>query len=103
MSAEFIKMISELHEERFNAHLADIVKNKTPCGVFFSFGLNFSPVMKHSPEIYSVYEMLGSDESKKVFRAVIKGRLTGRVSEYRFAPEPQYFLKGFYPSARITV
>ncbi len=184
MSAEFIKMISELHEERFKMHLVELVKNQTPCGVFFSFGFNssraaknvqmiikakvnltcaivldtvqeeqlkdlielpvvtldnvpflnekpktvlilnelrdpafipyfaqygikmikfiqndnFSPVMKHLPEIFSVYEMLGSDESKKVFRAVIKGRLTGRVSEYRFAPEPQYFLKGFTPN-----
>ena len=189
MSAEFIKMISELHEERFNVHLAKMAQNRTPCGVFSGFdfnpenlakniqilvknGLNvscaivitdmqtnalknivdvpiitlenfpnfneenslvakpqavfmthefkdlsftqyfarcgiemlttsddevFLRIMKHLPEIYSVYEMLGSDESKKVFCAAIKGYLTGKISDYRFAPEPQYFLNGFLP------
>lgn len=190
MSAEFIKMISELHEERFNMHLAELVTNRTPCGIFFGFvtipsnaaanvqsfiktGLNvtcavvladvqanalrnlvdvpvitlddfphfgeenfpvkpqevfiinslsdftftsyftrhrievlsssdgksFLNTMKHLPELYSVYEMLGSDESKKVFCAAIKGDLTGKISDYRFAPESQYFLEGFLPSA----
>lgn len=56
-------------------------------------------MMKHLPELYNVYEMLGSDESKKVFCAAIKGRLTAKVSDYRFAPETQYFLEGFTPSA----
>ena len=37
MSAEFIKMISELHVERFNVHLADMIKNRTSCGIFFGF------------------------------------------------------------------
>ena len=58
----------------------------------------FHFMMMHLPELYSVYNMLGSDESKKVFLAVIKGRLTGKISNYRFAPEPQYFLEGFTPS-----
>ena len=190
MSANFIKMISELHTERFNVHFGELVTNRTPCGIFFGFvmipseaaenvqrliktGLNVScaivladvqanalrnlvdvsvialedfphfgeenfPVkpqevfianslidlsftsyfagydievltlsngesflnaMKHLPELYSVYEMLGGDESKKVFCAAIKGDLTGKISDYRFAPEPQYFLEGFTPSA----
>lgn len=47
MSAEFIKMISELHEERFNVHLAELVKNRTPCGIFFSFGFNSSNAAKN--------------------------------------------------------
>ena len=190
MSAEFIKMVSELHEERFNVHLANIAQNQTPCGIFAGFdfnpeitavnintlvktGLNvtcaiviadmqaealkdftdmpiitlenlqnfdkenfpfvkpqkiflmrslkdfiFTPffarygieslktsdgekflfMMKHLPELYSVYEMLGSDESKKAFCAAIKGNLTGKISDYRFAPEPQYFLSGFLPN-----
>ena len=190
MSANFIKMISELHAERFNMHLSDLVTNRTPCGIFFGFvmtpsnaavnvqmllntGLNVScavvladiqadmlkcfvdvpvitledfprfgeenfPVkpqevfiasylvdlaftsyftrhgievltlsdsesflnaMKHLPELYSVYEMLGGNESKKVFCAAIKGDLTGKISDYRFATEPQYFLEGFLPNA----
>lgn len=190
MSANFIKMISELHAERFNVHLAELVTNRTPCGIFFGFvmipseaagnvqrlikagvnvtcavvladvqanalrnlievpvialedfphfgeenfpikpqevfmtggdlglaftsyftrhgievitlsdGESFLNAMKHLPELYSVYEMLGSDESKKVFCAAIKGDLTGKISDYRFAPEPQYFLEGFLPSA----
>lgn len=190
MSASFIKMISELHTERFNMHLAELITNQTPCGIFFGFvmipsdaasnvqtllktGLNvtcavvladvqanalrklvdvpvialedfprfgeenfpvkpqevfttygglplvftsyfarygmevlstsdgekFLFMMKHLPELYSVYNMLGDDESKKVFCAAIKGELTGKISDYRFAPEPQYFLKGFLPNA----
>ena len=59
----------------------------------------FSLVMKHLPELYAVHESFIDDESKKSFRAVIRGRLTGRVSDYRFAPEPQYFLDGFLPTA----
>lgn len=189
MSAEFIKMISELHLERFNAHIQKLANDKTPCGIFFGFvvvpsnvvtcvqnfrnrGINLSCVivladvqantlrkfinvpvitledfpsfgeenfpvkpqkvfssgglkdlaftdyftrydmeilmysddgqfffmMTHLPELYSVYNMLGSEESKKVFRAAIKGRLTAKISDYRFAPEPQYFLEGFTPN-----
>lgn len=56
-------------------------------------------VMKNLPELYAVYEMLGSDESKKVFCATIKGNITRKISDYRFAPEPQYFLAGFEPTA----
>ena len=185
MSAEFIKMISELHEERFNVHITELIQSRTPCGIFFGFdfnpqaaaatvqsiinvGLNltsvvvisyvqaeqlkdlinvpvlalenfqnledkpkiifimdgiketaFAPyfarygietiklmssdnfpfIIEHLPELYSVYEMLGSDESKKVFCAAIKGNMTSKISDYRFAPEPQYFLNGFLPDA----
>lgn len=59
----------------------------------------FSLVMRNLPALYSVYEMLGSDESKKVFCAAIKGRLSGKIRDYRFAPEAQYFLEGFAPNA----
>lgn len=189
MSVEFIKMISELHSERFNGHIQKLAQDKTPCGIFSGFevvpsnvanyiqnlrnrGINFSCVivladvqantlrkfinvpvitledfpsfgeenfpvkpqevfsygglkdlaftdyftrygmevlthsddgqfffmMTHLPELYSVYNILGTDESKKVFRAAIKGRLTAKISDYRFAPEPQYFLEGFTPT-----
>lgn len=57
----------------------------------------FTFAMKHLPELYDVYNLLGSDESKKVYCAAIKGRLTGKISDYRFATEPQYFLNGFMP------
>ena len=50
------------------------------------------------PELYKVYEMLADEESKKVFLASIKGKLTGQVQDFRFAPEPQYFLEGFLPT-----
>lgn len=184
MSASFIKMVSELYKQRFNVKIENMIKNRTPCGIFFGFNFNsqaaaenvqiiinagvnikcavvispvqeeqlknlinvpvvaldnfpsfeekpkaifivndisdavflpcfsrygidffkiyddsFPFVMEHLPELYSVYEMLGSDESKKVFRAVIKGNVTGKISDYRFAPEPQYFLNGFFPNA----
>ena len=53
----------------------------------------------HLPELYSVHEMFADEESKKVFRASITGDLTRTLQEYRFAPEPQYFLNGFFPTA----
>ena len=193
MSAEFVKMVSELHSERFNVHLGKLVAKQPPVGVFFGFvmipsnvakivkmmsktGLNvtcvivladrvadmlknfvdvpvvalediehlgeenfpvkpqeiffasylidfvFSPYfirhgmevlfatgtgttevfvnyMKHLPELYAVHESFIDDESKKVFRAAIEGLLTSKLSDYRFAPEPQYFLDGFTPNA----
>ena len=194
MSAEFVKLISDLHTERFNAHLAQLATNQTPVGIFFGFvmkpsdaakniqmlkkiSLNvncaivladrqaeilrnfidvpvvaledisrfgeenfpvkpqevflaelmrdraftpyfwqhgievittfqsgaqeeyFSFMIKHLPELYAVHESFIDDESKKVFRAAIKGRLTGKLSNYRYAPEPQYFLDGFTPTA----
>ena len=185
MSAEFIKMVSELQFERFNMHMSESIRNRTPVGIFFGFDFNpkvvvanvqmflnnklnvtcvivlvdaqadalknlvsvpvikleefprfdeeskprtmlvfsglkdlsfvkffsnygvevlinsddgkFFFYMKHLPELYSVYNMLGSDESKKVFRAAIKGGVTGKISDFRFAPEPQYFLHDFTP------
>ena len=191
MSAEFVKLISDLHTERFNAHLAQLATNQTPVGIFFGFVMkpsdaakniqmlkkislnvncaivladrqteilrNFIDVpvvaledisrfgeenfpvkpqeifltikiqdcafvpyftrhgieslfnagkakkfldyMEHLPELYAVHESFIDDESKKVFRAAIKGRLTGKLSNYRYAPEPQYFLDGFTPTA----
>lgn len=53
--------------------------------------------MAHLPELYTVHEMLADDESKKVFRASIIGRESNLLSDFRFAPEPQYFLNGFLP------
>ena len=185
MSAEFIKMVSDVQFERFNVSLLALSQTKAPCGIFFGFhfnaqaivsniqyliqqGLNvtcvivlvdaqaklikdlmdvsvvtledlpkldknlkpqnififsglkdfafvpyftaqgvdsfgqsdvnkFTLMMKHLPELYNVYNMLGSEESKKVFCAAIKGRLTAKIGDYRFAPEPQYFLNGFMP------
>ena len=190
MSADFIKMVSEIHTERFQAHVQALARDKTPCGIFFGFvlvpadvayhvqglrswGINLSCVivladvqanalkkfvdvpvitledfprfgeenfpakpkeifginglhdaafvpffarhgmevlthsddgqffflMTHLPELYSVHESLADDESKKVFRASIKGDITGKLGDYRFALEPQYFLDGFTPAA----
>ena len=193
MSADFIKLISDLHSERFNVHLGELVTKKTPVGIFFGFnvipsnvvanvktlvntgfnltcvvviadrvadvlknfvdvpvvaledissfgaenfpvkpqeifimgylidlsfapyfirhgievlalfnenekGTYFNSVIKNLPEIYAVHESLIDEESKKVFRASIKGQLTGKISDFRFAPEPQYFLDGFLPT-----
>lgn len=75
----------------FSRHGMEVLTHSDD-GIFFF-------MMTHLPELYGVHEMLGSDESKKVFRAAIKGRLTGKISDYRFAPEAQYFLEGFAPMA----
>ena len=53
---------------------------------------------QYLPELYSVYEMLSDEESKAVYRAYLTGNLTGRISDYKFALESQYFLEGFMPT-----
>ena len=194
MSAEFVKLVSDLHTQRYSEHLVQLTTNQTPVAIFFGFEVvpadvakdiqlfvnakmnitcvivladrqaevlkNFVDVpvvvledisrfgeenfpdkpqeiflaelmrdraftpyflqhgievistlyaeeqpqyfafmMQHLPELYAVHEMLADDESRNVFRAVIKGRLTGKMSCYRYASEPQYFLDGFTPTA----
>ena len=56
--------------------------------------------MKHLPELYAVHEMFAEDESKKVFRAAITGKLTNVIKDFRYAPEPQYFLNGLFARRR---
>ena len=58
----------------------------------------FNFYMKHLPELYDVHEMLADDESKKIFRAAITGRITQNVNDFIFAEEYQYFLNGFLPT-----
>ena len=58
----------------------------------------YNNYLKHLPELYDVHELLADDESKKVFCAAITGKITNIVQDFRFAPEPQYFLKGFLPT-----
>ena len=55
--------------------------------------------MKHLPELYAVHEMLADDESKKVFRAAITGRITRVMQDFIFTSEHEYFLNGFLPEA----
>ncbi len=54
--------------------------------------------IQHLSDLYTVHEMFSDEESKKVFRASIKGKLTYRIEDFRYAPEPQYFLEGFFPT-----
>ena len=54
--------------------------------------------MKHLPELYNVHEMLADEESKKAFRSYMNARVTNVLNDFRFAPEPQYFLEGFLPA-----
>ena len=37
MSADFIKMISEIHSERFLVQVQNLIRNKIPCGFFTGF------------------------------------------------------------------
>ena len=58
----------------------------------------YSFFMDHLSDLWEVHEMFDEEESKKVFRAFTKGRITQRIEDFRFAPEPQYFLDGFLPT-----
>lgn len=39
MSAEFVKLISDLQSERFNVHLMELAMNQTPVGIFTALNL----------------------------------------------------------------
>ena len=54
--------------------------------------------MSNFSRLYEVYKMFEDEESKKVFIAYIKGRITERLKDFRFAPEPQYFLQNCFPT-----
>lgn len=54
-------------------------------------------VNEHLPELYDTYSLLKDEESRRVFRHTLTACISGRVSDYRFAPEAQYFLEGFTP------
>ena len=53
--------------------------------------------MKNLPALYEVHELLADEESKIAFRAYMTARVTNVLNDFRFAPEPQYFLEGFFP------
>jgi len=53
--------------------------------------------MKHLPELYEVHEMLADDESKRIFRAAITGRITRLMQDFIYTDEHEYFLNGFFP------
>lgn len=53
--------------------------------------------VEHLSELYNTHEMFADEESKAVFRAYVTGKVTGKISDYKFAPESQYFLEGFLP------
>lgn len=57
----------------------------------------YSLVMSQLPQLYQAYSLLGDEESRAVFRAAMLARVTLRNGDYRFAPEAQYFLPGFFP------
>ncbi len=54
--------------------------------------------MKNLPALYEVHELLADEESKIAFRAYMTARVTNVLNDFRFAPEPQYFLEGFIPA-----
>ena len=39
MSVEFVKMISQLHNERYLVQVNNVISNKISCGLFFGFEL----------------------------------------------------------------
>ena len=109
--------VPHLGEENFpvkprEVFLVELMKDRSFAPYFFRHGIEvitmlfsgaqpeyFSLIMEYLPELYAVHESFIDDESKKVFRAAIEGLLTSKLSDYRFAPEPQYFLDGFTPNA----
>lgn len=63
----------------------------------------YSEMMENLPQLYEAYSLLGDKESREVFRAAMLARVTLRNSDYKFAPEAQYFLPGFLPQENDIV
>lgn len=80
------------HFARYGVKMISSINAEVAEGLYNNYAM-------HLPELYSVHEMFADEESKKVFRASIIGDLTKTLQDYRFAPEPQYFLNGFFPTA----
>lgn len=189
MSADFIKIVSELHNQRYLMQINNLITRKVPCGIFYGINSNlynavntvemlkraginltclciidysqapndewknavsvpivtlselpnvnakpsvifnfsyhsdyafedyfnrmgmytitlqdtgaaeqdYNLFVQHLSDLYSVHEIFADEESKAVFRASIKGKVTKSVRDFRYAPEPQYFLAGFTP------
>ncbi|WP_051586360.1 FkbM family methyltransferase [Selenomonas sp. AE3005] len=51
----------------------------------------------HITDYFDEYMLLADDESKETYLAVIRERMNGQLTEFRFAPEPQYMLCGYMP------
>lgn len=49
------------------------------------------------PRLYETYSCFEQEESRKAYLAVILGKISNRIHDYHFAPEPQYMLEGFLP------
>lgn len=184
MSENFIKMVSEIHNQKYLSKIKFILSQKIPCGFFTGFNLrgdisevvntfksngfnlncictldaaqtgggidipivtledfpNFEPkppqmfyfdefknnafieffsrygvqffsmanteyadrlynfYFQNLEKLYRAYKIFDEEESKKVFLETIKGKLTKQIKDFRFAPEPQYFLEGFFPT-----
>ena len=84
-----------------NPALIDFFKN-SGTNMFYIANADYTEAiynfyMQNLPALYNSYEMLADEESKKVFTAAIKGSLTRQIQDLRYAPEPQYFLEGFFP------
>ena len=54
-------------------------------------------IYEHLPEIVETYRMFDDEESRAVYRACLKARLSNRHDYYRYAVEPQYWLEPFTP------
>ena len=39
MSADFIRMISEIHSQRYVMQINNLIASKTPCGLFYGFNV----------------------------------------------------------------
>lgn len=57
----------------------------------------YDAVCRHLDEIFEAYRLLDDEESRAAYRAYLKGSVTNRIGDYRFAPEPQYWLEPFTP------
>ena len=59
--------------------------------------LRYDTFYQHLGEISEVYQLFDDAESRKTYRQALKTRVSSKLSDYHYAPEPQYFLEPFFP------
>ena len=57
----------------------------------------YENICRHLGDIFEVYQLLEDEESRAAYRACLKGRVSGREKDFRYAAEPQYWLEPFTP------
>ena len=76
MSADFIKMVSEIHSQRYLWQVQNLIRNKIPCGFFTGFNFQNNAV--------SIVENLRNDGFNITCICCIDANQTGGYGKFKY-------------------